>query len=84
MMKSNYPYYLSNKAHQPNTDLSVTDKYAGEVATRVALTDSRAIEEAIADNSRKHSAPLISQQWFQHVAQIAFPGGIGADNGLPV
>jgi hypothetical protein len=47
MIKSNYPYYLSNEAHQPNADLSVTDKYTGEVAARVALADARVIEEAL-------------------------------------
>jgi len=43
-----YPYWLANEARQPNTDLAVTDKYTGEVATRVALADEAAIDEAIA------------------------------------
>ncbi|HXZ07071.1 MAG TPA: aldehyde dehydrogenase family protein, partial [Paraburkholderia sp.] len=30
-----------------NTDLEVTDKYSGEVATRVALADAKAIDKAI-------------------------------------
>ena len=47
MMKPSYPYSLANAARQPNTDLAVTDKYSGEVATRVALADARAIDEAI-------------------------------------
>ncbi|MDJ0915870.1 MAG: aldehyde dehydrogenase family protein [Desulfobacterales bacterium] len=46
-MKSHYPYYLANKAHQPNKDLEITDKYSDEIATRVALADRRAIHEAI-------------------------------------
>ncbi len=46
-MKSHYPYYLANEAHQPNKDLEVTDKYSHEIATRVALADRRAIHEAI-------------------------------------
>ena len=46
-MKSHYPYYLANKAHQPNKDLEVTDKYSDEIATRVALADRRAIHKAI-------------------------------------
>ena len=35
-----YPFYLANEALCPNTDLEVTDKYAGEVAThsRVSFT----------------------------------------------
>ena len=39
-MTDNYPFYLANEAHQPNSDLEVTDKYTGEVATRVALADA--------------------------------------------
>lgn len=47
-MQSSYPYYLANEARQPNTDLVVTDKYRGEEATRVAVADATAIDEAIA------------------------------------
>jgi acyl-CoA reductase-like NAD-dependent aldehyde dehydrogenase len=47
-LKDRYPYYLANRPQQPNADLPVLDKYSGEVATRVALADARAIEEAIA------------------------------------
>jgi acyl-CoA reductase-like NAD-dependent aldehyde dehydrogenase len=48
MIRSQYPYYLANVAVQPNSDLAVTDKYTGEVATRVALADAVAIDKAIA------------------------------------
>lgn len=47
MLAKQYPYYLAGKPHQPNTDLDVVDKYTGEVATRVALADSTAIDRAI-------------------------------------
>ena len=47
MLKKNYPFYLANKPHAPNTDLKVTDKYSGETATGVALADSRIIDQAI-------------------------------------
>ncbi|MGD9332556.1 MAG: aldehyde dehydrogenase family protein [Desulfobacterales bacterium] len=47
MMKSEYPYYLANEPRQANTDLEVIDKYTGTVATRVAMADARAIDEAI-------------------------------------
>ncbi len=43
-----YPYYLANEAVQANEDLVVTDKYTGEVATRVAQADADAIDRAIA------------------------------------
>jgi acyl-CoA reductase-like NAD-dependent aldehyde dehydrogenase len=48
MLKQSYPYYLAGRPVQPNTDLEVTDKYTGEVATRVALADEGAIAEGIA------------------------------------
>lgn len=48
MLQDSYPYYLANKPQSPNTDLEVTDKYTGEVATRVALADPAAIDQAIA------------------------------------
>jgi acyl-CoA reductase-like NAD-dependent aldehyde dehydrogenase len=47
MLRESYPYYLANDARMPNTDLAVTDKFSGEVATRVALADAAAIDEAI-------------------------------------
>ncbi len=47
MLKEKYPYYLANKPVQANTDLEVTNKYTGKVATRVAMADSGAIDEAI-------------------------------------
>ncbi len=47
MLKPTYPYYLGNEAVSPNTDLAVTDKFTGEVATRVAQADSKAIARAI-------------------------------------
>ena len=48
MLKTRYPYYLANRALQPNADLEVTDKYSGAIATRVALADAKAIDGAIA------------------------------------
>lgn len=48
MLKPTYPYYLGNEAVSPNADLVVTDKFSGEVATRVALADAAAIDRAIA------------------------------------
>lgn len=48
MLKKSYPYYLANTPVYANEDLAVTDKYSGEVATRVALADEQAIDQAIA------------------------------------
>ncbi|HNR92608.1 MAG TPA: aldehyde dehydrogenase family protein, partial [Dokdonella sp.] len=48
MLKPAYPYYLANAAVHANTDLEVTDKYTGEVATRVAMADAKAIDAGIA------------------------------------
>ncbi len=47
MLKSEYPYYLANEPHLPNTDLEVKNKYTGETAARVAQADENAIDEAI-------------------------------------
>ena len=47
MLKEKYPYYLANKPVMPNTALSVIDKYTGEVATKVAMADATAIDQAI-------------------------------------
>ena len=52
MMKPKYPYFLANEAHQPNTDLEVTDKYTGEIATYVAIADTQAIDQAIGAAAR--------------------------------
>lgn len=48
MLQATYPYYLANKPVAANTDLEVTNKYTGEVATRVALADPAAIDAGIA------------------------------------
>lgn len=47
-LKRSYPYWLAGRPVAANTDLAVTDKFTGEVATRVALADAAAIDRAIA------------------------------------
>jgi acyl-CoA reductase-like NAD-dependent aldehyde dehydrogenase len=47
-LQATYPYYLASRPEQPNADLAVTDKYTGEVATRVALADAASIDRGIA------------------------------------
>ena len=71
MMKANYPYYLANEASQPNTDLEVVDKYTGEIATRVAIADTRAIDKAISEavkaaNAMQEIPPYERQQILKH------------------
>ncbi|QDU72820.1 aldehyde dehydrogenase family protein [Mucisphaera calidilacus] len=48
MLQDAYPFYLANEAKRPNADLEVTDKYSGEVATRVAMADAATIDAGIA------------------------------------
>jgi len=48
MLNKTYPFYLANKPEAPNADLEVTDKYTGEVATRVAMASAQDIDRAIA------------------------------------
>ncbi len=47
-LRDQYPLYLANEAVQSNTDLAVTDKFTGAVATRVALADAATIDAGIA------------------------------------
>jgi acyl-CoA reductase-like NAD-dependent aldehyde dehydrogenase len=46
-MQKSYPCYVGNEAVSPNQDLEVTDKYSGEVATRLPLVDPETIDRAI-------------------------------------
>jgi acyl-CoA reductase-like NAD-dependent aldehyde dehydrogenase len=48
VLQAKYPYYLASEPQQPNADLEVTDKFTGEVVTRVAMADAKAIDQAIA------------------------------------
>ncbi|MCP3140959.1 aldehyde dehydrogenase family protein [Pyxidicoccus xibeiensis] len=52
MLAERYPYYLANRARQPNAELAVTNKYSGEVVARVAVADAAAVEEGIAAATR--------------------------------
>jgi acyl-CoA reductase-like NAD-dependent aldehyde dehydrogenase len=70
-LRPSYPYYLNNRAQAPNNDLAVTDKYTGEIATRVALADAAAIEQAMAGAARAAAkmrllAPYERQAVLQH------------------
>jgi acyl-CoA reductase-like NAD-dependent aldehyde dehydrogenase len=47
MVRETLPYFVANEPRMPNANLAVIDKYTGEVATRVALADRAAIDEAI-------------------------------------
>ena len=74
MLKKSYPYYLANQPQQPNTDLVVLDKYSGKVATRVAVPDARATEQAIAaavkaSGPMRNFKPWARQAVLQHCAQ---------------
>lgn len=57
MVQEKYPYYLANRPQQPNADLAVTNKYSGELATRVALADAAVLDQAIAAAARA-AAPM--------------------------
>ena len=55
MLKETYPYYLANEPVAANTDLEVTNKYTGAVATRVALADGSSFKGSI-DMGRKSAS----------------------------
>ena len=57
-LEKRYPYYLANEAVFANEDLAVTNKYTGEVATRVAQADAAAIDTGIAAASE--AAPQLA------------------------
>lgn len=59
MLAKNYPYYLANKAVFSDQQLSVTNKYTGEVATHVALADAEVIDQAI--EAAEKSQPALSK-----------------------
>ena len=48
MLRESYPLYLAGRAQTPNLDLAVTNKFSGQVATRVPLADTATIDSAIA------------------------------------
>ncbi|KUJ84783.1 aldehyde dehydrogenase [Microbulbifer flavimaris] len=69
MLRETYPYYLANEAVYANTDLQVTDKYSGEVATRVAMADTAVIDEAI-DWAVKAEKPLAKMPPYERQAVL--------------
>ena len=54
-----YPFYLSNKACQPNSELEVTNKYTGKVGARCALASASDIDKAIA--AAEKAAPAMAK-----------------------
>ena len=68
-LQAKYPYYLNNKAVYANEDLEVTDKYTGEVATRCALADAKAIDEGIAGAVRA-AEPMAKMPSFEKKAVL--------------
>lgn len=48
METARFPLYLANRPQQPNTDLTVTDKFTGEVIARVARANPEILDQAIA------------------------------------
>jgi acyl-CoA reductase-like NAD-dependent aldehyde dehydrogenase len=63
-LKNKYPLYLANKAMQPNEDLKVFDKFTGELATTVALADTKIIDAAI-DAADKAVEPMANLASFE-------------------
>ena len=47
MLHDHYPLYLGNQARQTETELVVTDKYTGRMATQVAMADAAVIDRDI-------------------------------------
>jgi len=71
MLRERYPFYVANVAESPNADLEVTNKYTGEVATRVALADAKTIDRAIqaavdAQDAMRRFAPYERKAVLEH------------------
>ena len=71
MLQQSYPFYLASQPETPNTDLEVTDKYTGDVATRVPLASPEHIDQAIASaveatGAMRKLAPYERQAVLQH------------------
>lgn len=69
-LKPVYPLYLANEAQQTNTDLAVTDKYTGEIATKVALADAKTIDAAIGW-AVKAAEPMAEMAAYERQAVLA-------------
>ena len=68
-LNPSYPYYLANNPVAANTDLAVTHKYTGQSATRVALADSDALDQAIAAAHRA-AKPMAQMHAYQRQAVL--------------
>lgn len=74
MLKPEYPYYLANQAVYANQDLAISNKYTGEIVTRVALATEQAIDQALnaAVSAQQAMAQLPAyhrQQVLEHCVQ---------------
>ncbi|MEX1826497.1 aldehyde dehydrogenase family protein [Luteibacter sp. CQ10] len=74
MLRKSYPYYLANAAVKGKAKLDVIDKYTGEVATRVALPDASALEDAIeaahrASEAMRRFKPYQRQAVLEHCVE---------------
>ena len=74
MLQEKYPYYLANRPERPNADLTVTNKYTGEVAARVALADAGVLDQAIAA-AADAAAPMRRLSSWQRKAVLAHLAG---------
>ena len=74
MLNKTYPYYLANQPQTSKLMLDVRDKYSGQLATRVAVPDAKATEQAIAaavkaTKPMREYKPWARQAVLQHCAQ---------------
>ncbi|HMS16209.1 MAG TPA: aldehyde dehydrogenase family protein [Planctomycetota bacterium] len=56
MLRTTYPYYLANRPVHGAKVIDVTDKFTGELASRVALADDATIDAAIGAAARAREA----------------------------
>lgn len=66
-MRSEFPLYVANRPEIPNADLSVHDKFTGELVARVPLADGAMLERAIAAAAQA-AAPLRGMRPYERQA----------------
>jgi acyl-CoA reductase-like NAD-dependent aldehyde dehydrogenase len=74
-LQPHYPLYLANRPLSLNQDLAVTDKYSGEIISRVALASAADIDQAIAAAAKAEPAmaalaPYERQAILQHCVDV--------------
>lgn len=70
MLKEKYPFFLANRATESSRYLDVTNKFNGEVATKVAMANQTAIDQAI-EAAVKATQPMRKMKAYERQKVLA-------------